>query len=260
MLLRLELALWRRRGRLPLLWWRDDGTQADTPALRRLLALSHRHAAPLTLAVTPPAAGAPTASALATLLAACPLVTVAQHGITHRNIAGPGEAPSEVPRVIGLGMLASEIGQAASALEGLPNRLPVFVPAWNRLTPALAAAAAQAGFAALSGQGGQDAAVAPLPRLDVHLDLLNRDGPPRFQGEAPVTLRLVRLLREGRREGRWDAPIGLLTHHLDHDEAAWRYLDRLLAELGPRARIAPLGALLGLPAMGAPGACPAAAA
>ncbi len=40
--------------------------------------------------------------------------------------------------------------------------------------------------------------------------------------------RLTGLLRSRRRHGRWGEPIGLLTHHLDHDEAAWRFLDDLL--------------------------------
>ena len=248
MLLRLELALWHRAGHRPVLWWRDDDAQADTPALRRLLALSRRHAAPLTLSVIPHADTAP----LAALLSRAPCVSVVQHGITHRNIAAPGEALSEVPRVIGLTMLAGEIGRAARLLDGLPHRLPVFVPAWNRLTTALAASVAKAGFLALSGHDRHGAALAPLPRLDVHLDLLRWGAVPRFRGEWRFTLRLIRLLRERRREGRWTAPIGLLTHHLDHDEAAWRFLDALLAELAPRMTIAPLAALLGLPMEAAP--------
>lgn len=243
-LLRLELARWRQAGRRPLFWWRDDDAQADTPFLRRLLSLSRHHAAPLTLAVIPPA----DVAGLATLLATAPLTTIAQHGITHRDIAGPGEPRSEVPRVIGLDMLAGEIGRAAAALDGLPNRLPVFVPAWNRLTPALAAAVARAGFAGLSGHERHQPECAPLSRIDVHLDLLRWGAAPRFRGSLRFTLRLLRLLRERRHERRWDAPIGLLTHHLMHDEAAWLFLDQLLGDLRPRATFAALDALLGLDA------------
>lgn len=29
--------------------------------------------------------------------------------------------------------------------------------------------------------------------------------------------------------GAWDAPVGLLTHHLDHDEPAWGFLERFIA-------------------------------
>lgn len=241
-LLRLELARWHRAGRRPALWWRDDDAQADTPALRRLLSLSHRHAAPLTLAVIPPA----DVAGLAALLARAPLASVAQHGITHRDVAAPGEPRTEVPRVIGLDMLAAEVARAAATLDGLPNRLPVFVPAWNRVTPALAVAVARAGFAGLSGHERHQPECAPLPRLDVHLDLMRWGIAPRFRGEWRFTLRLLRLLRERRREGRWDAPIGLLTHHLNHDEAAWRFLDALLGELRPRVAFTALRALLGL--------------
>jgi hypothetical protein len=256
MLLRLELALWRRAGRRPVLWWRDDDARADTPALRRLLALSGRHAAPVTLGVIP---GAEVAS-LAALLATAPLAAVAQHGITHRNTALPGEPASDVPRVAGLASLAAEVGRAAAMLDGLPNRLPVFIPAWNRLTPALAAAVAKAGVAALSGHARHAPALAPLPRLDVHLDLMRWGAEPRFRGRLRLTMRLVALLRERRREGRWQAPIGILTHHLAHDEAAWRYLDGLLAALRPHATIQPLATLLDLRPAGAAPRIPAAAA
>ncbi len=35
-------------------------------------------------------------------------------------------------------------------------------------------------------------------------------------------------LRTRRRLGLWDEPVGLLTHHLVHDEPAWRFLEELL--------------------------------
>jgi hypothetical protein len=40
---------------------------------------------------------------------------------------------------------------------------------------------------------------------------------------------LTRLLARRRRAGDFDAPIGLLTHHLAHDEAAWAFLEWFLA-------------------------------
>ncbi len=246
MLLRLELAAWRRAQQRPLFWWRDDDARADTPALRRMVMLSHRHAAPLTLAVIPGAViPGDDLLSLAALLAKAPQVDVAQHGITHANLAAPGEPPSELPRVIGLGMLTAEIRRAAAAMDGLPNRLPVFVPAWNRLTPALAAAVARAGFGALSGHCRHQPECSPLPRIDVHLDLLRWKNQPRFRGEWRFTLRLVRLLRERRREKRWQDPIGLLTHHLVHDEASWLFLDRILGELRQHGDFTSLRALLG---------------
>ena len=40
--------------------------------------------------------------------------------------------------------------------------------------------------------------------------------------------RLTALLQRRRRQGLWGEPIGLLTHHLVHDEETWRFLDELL--------------------------------
>src|SRR5438132_1435783 len=66
-------------------------------------------------------------------------------------------------------------------------------------------------------------------RIDAHLDLLRWRGGARFRGDAAMAEALRAALRERRRLQRWDAPIGLLTHHLDHDAAAWTFLDRFLA-------------------------------
>ena len=76
------------------------------------------------------------------------------------------------------------------------------------------------------------AETAPLekaPRVDAHIDLLRWRGGARFRGEGKILERLRELLAERRQAGLWAAPVGLLTHHLDHDEAAWRFLDRFIA-------------------------------
>jgi hypothetical protein len=45
-----------------------------------------------------------------------------------------------------------------------------------------------------------------------------------------------RLLAERRAKGAWDQPLGLLTHHLDHDEPAWRFLEAFLPVANPVVR------------------------
>jgi len=44
-------------------------------------------------------------------------------------------------------------------------------------------------------------------------------------------------VRNRRLDGLWDAPIGLLTHHLDHDRAAWAFLDAFLTWSGRRPEL-----------------------
>lgn len=41
--------------------------------------------------------------------------------------------------------------------------------------------------------------------------------------------RLIRLAHERRRARRWGEPIGILTHHLQQDEASWIFLQRFIA-------------------------------
>jgi hypothetical protein len=223
LLLTLELRRWRSAGRKPVLWWRDDDARQDTPALRRLLALAAETGVPLTVAAIPDG----DRSELAAALSAATGVTLVQHGVDHRNRAAEGR---------GSGEFAAEatnraIGEALSAgwarLAGLPGAAKIFVPPWNAIHPALPQALAEEGYAGWSAWAQRRAPGVP-PRVDAHLDVLRWKGGARFRGESAVLGRLARLLAERRRVGDWDAPIGLLTHHLDHEAATWAFLDRFL--------------------------------
>ena len=149
-------------------------------------------------------------------------IVILQHGFDHLNGAGapPSEfSPTEDPQDV-----AVRLVKGWALLQGFRRRLPVYVPPWNVLTPNVAAALAISGHRAVSGWNG----FSGPGRIDAHLDLLRwRDG-PRFAGSERILGRLTALLEQRRRQGRWDEPIGLLTHHLAHDEEAWRFLDELL--------------------------------
>jgi hypothetical protein len=62
---------------------------------------------------------------------------------------------------------------------------------------------------------------------------------PRFRGAVRFLLRARRLLAERRGQGLWNEPLGLLTHHLDHDEPTWLFLEAFLSamKIVSRARI-----------------------
>jgi hypothetical protein len=125
--------------------------------------------------------------------------------------------------------------------------LPVLVPPWNRIAPPVVAALPALGLAGLSTYGPR-AAAAPMPGLrlvNCHADIMRWAAPRGFLGETAALGLLcshLRARRAGQTEGRnLDAtePTGLLTHHLAHDEAAWRFLARLLPLLArhPAARL-----------------------
>ena len=256
-----EVDAWREAGREAALWWRDDDAVEPSPALSRLLAL--RPGCPLGLAVIPAAARTSLAAGLAGP------VDVLVHGFAHANHAPAGERKSEYPA----GRVApGELRAGRERLEAIfgGRVLPVFVPPWNRMGEDAAAALPAAGYEAVSGYRGRPEC--PLPRLDTHVDLIDWRRGRRFAGVEAVLGALVAALGARRRaEDRRDLPgsrspclpprplrpTGVLSHHLVHDAAAWRFLEDLIAwvEETPGVRwVRPRDALAGrAPAEAPPG-------
>ena len=212
-----EVDTWRAAGREVTLWWRDDDAMEPSPALSRLLDV--RPGCPLGLAVIP-------AGAKASLAGVLPdAVDVLVHGFAHANHAASGDRKSEYPA----GRVApEEMREGRERLEALFGErvLPVFVPPWNRMGEDAAAALPAAGYRVLSGYRGRPEG--PLPRLDTHVDLVDWRGGRRFAGADTVLGTLAAALA-ARRNAGMAAPTGVLSHHLVHDAAAWRFLERLLA-------------------------------
>ena len=66
-----------------------------------------------------------------------------------------------------------------------------------------------------------------LVSINTHVDIM-RWRPARFRGTEAILSRVWRQLRARRKGGRWDEPIGLLTHHRNLDTAAWTFLEAFL--------------------------------
>jgi predicted deacetylase len=225
-----ELARWKARERMPVVWWRDDDARRPTPALDRLLALSSRFAAPITLAAVPDG----DIQALAQACRAAGGVELAIHGFRHENRAPPGRPSGEVNDLDRLADVVLELGTALDVFRRAGTPATLFVPPWNNIHPTLRAALTLHDLE-LSGYGDMCDADEPA-RLDAHLDVLRWKPGPRFRGAARFLSRTRRLLVERRRKRLWDEPLGLLTHHLDHDEAAWRFLEAFLPVMKPVSR------------------------
>jgi hypothetical protein len=235
-----ELAEWSRARRTPDLWWRDDDAGAPTPEVARLLALANSSGVPLALAAVP-------ANAELALLAGLDAgVTVIQHGTDHVNRAAPGEKKTEFPAAEKEDEALARLASGKKTLEEKAKArfCPVLVPPWNRLPPQLAAQLAAAKYAGLSQYRPRKRAM-PFPGLkqvNTHVDIIAWQGDRGFVGEDAALRMLVSHLAS-RRRGEHDAsePTGVLTHHERHDEAAWRFLERLFAftrEAGARWRAA----------------------
>jgi hypothetical protein len=224
-----ELAAWREAGRRPTLWWRDDDATADLPALRRLLALRREVALPLALAVIPAAIE----PGLAPLLAGEEGLALLQHGFSHRNHAAPGEKKrelgSERPRDSVLAEIAEGFARGRTVFA--QAWLPVLVPPWNRIAPEVAGGLPALGLRGLSTHGRRPSPPSGLTQVNSHLDILTWKPRAAFRGEEAVLADLTAMLRARRLEDEpgKEEPLGLLTHHKQHDEEAWRFLFSLLS-------------------------------
>jgi hypothetical protein len=227
-----ELARWKAGGHAPVFWWRDDDARRPTPALDRLLALSLRFEAPITLAAVPDG----DIAALSKACRAVPGAELAVHGFRHENRAPPGWPTGEVNDLDRLADVMSELSTAIEVFRRARVTPRLFVPPWNNAHPTLKQALGLRGLS-LSCYGDMRDQAEP-DRLDAHLDVMRWKPEPRFRGAVRFLLRTRRLLAERRSKRAWDEPLGLLTHHLDHDAEAWRFLEAFLPVARPVARTA----------------------
>ena len=232
-------------GRRVPIWWRDDDARVPSAALDRLVNLRRTAGVPLALAVIPEGSG----PALAERLAGEADVLVLQHGLAHKNHAPSGEKRAEFGDHRPIDAMLAELASGRRHLEALfgDRFLPVFVPPWNRIGAALAARLAEAGLGGLSVFA--DAAPGGTRPVNAHLDLIDwHPGPKKGQRPGPqgLTVAVVdglladlidRRLAPGDIAPAQDVapvetrPIGLLTHHLQHDETAWATLEIMLRQL-----------------------------
>ena len=208
-------------------WWRDDDAVADTPALAALLDLRTELGVPLALAVIP----AQVEASLVERLKDEGRVSVLQHGWDHMNHAAAGAPKSEYPA----GRRAVEVqAQVTEGRERLEARFParflrVFVPPFNALDESCVAPLRAVGLRHLSLS--TDFAGLDLPSRNVHADVIDW----RLGRAVPAAkaIRSVILALRLRRFGLVEAarPIGVLTHHLVHDDGIWSLARELLGRL-----------------------------
>ena len=224
--LRAELHRWQQTGRVADLWLRDDDAVEPTAPLDRLLTLTGSHAVPATLAVIP--AGAKLA--LSDRIASETGVTVAVHGWAHTNHAPAEEKKQELGRHRLTEQVLTELAEAKSVIDRLfgERALLMLVPPWNRIDNTLLPSLANLGFAALSVHGR--AKPAPIHIINTHVDLIDWHAGRTCRDHAALVNELAGEL-SWRLETGSTEPIGILAHHLVHDQEAWRFLQELFEAL-----------------------------
>ncbi len=113
--------------------------------------------------------------------------------------------------------------------------MPIFVPPWYECGIDTEMGLGKEGFLAISkcGLAATQPSLERLKRINVHIDLMAWQ-PPRPALASPENL--IHQIAEHfryRREtaGLAQEPFGINTHHDDHDEPTWSFLDQLLGRL-----------------------------
>ncbi|MEH2544085.1 hypothetical protein V1283_000730 [Bradyrhizobium sp. AZCC 2262] len=244
---RRELDCWAEAGLTARFWVRDDDACQASENLERLRDLAARHDIRIGLAVIPGKIAPDLCEYLGrSVLQFYPMC----HGWKHINYNRrnkPAEFGPDRP-------ISSMIVDAKSALdlfkEHFGTSKAIFVPPFNAITPGLVRALPNIGFFGISlvppflenkmlqlvSRLNRKAVVklpasSRGPRIDVHLDVINWKTRT-AQDTKTIANQLLQQLR-GRRLGLLaaDTPIGLLTHHLAHDEPIWRTCDEVLRVL-----------------------------
>jgi peptidoglycan/xylan/chitin deacetylase (PgdA/CDA1 family) len=206
-------------------WWRDDDAQEVTPQLERLLALRRRHGIPLALAVIP----AHATIRLAERVGDEPGVVVLQHGWQHGRHAPAGAKEAEFGDHRPLPEMLAELNRGRQVMERLfpTNFLPILVPPWNRVGESVRKARHEAGLPGISG-------FRQRPPADPHTANAHVDPIAWMSSRSALSreelFRYLRIQTEARLAGT-AGPIGILSHHLVHDEPVWELLDEVLESI-----------------------------
>lgn len=228
---------WQSAGLQAPLWLRDDDAVAPSPALDRLASLTERFGIPLALAVVPAAAGEPLAAKLVPLRHVIPIV----HGWAHENHAPAGEKKQEFGSHRPLEVMEHELSSGLQRMKALfGHRLtPMFVPPWNRIAPELVRRLGAIGYAALSTFGREDHGpeAADMPVINTHLDIIDFKGSRRCRDHRELAENLAGTLRHSLGHGRY--PVGVLSHHLVHDDPAFQFLEGLFSIAGSAQWLSP---------------------
>jgi hypothetical protein len=217
-------ARWAKAGLNPPLWLRDDDAVEPSPALDPLMALAAQYEVPIALAIIP----AKTGDALAERLQREPHVTPIVHGWAHVNHAPENEKRQEFGLHRPLAEVQADLVRALSKMKSLYGRrlVPMFVPPWNRIAPAVAQSLAENGFEACSAFGHQPLN-SSICEINTHVDIIDFRGQRRCRDHGLLAGSLAASLTHSLDGGRY--PVGILSHHLVHDDAAFEFLKDLFS-------------------------------
>lgn len=208
-------------GLVAQFWLRDDDAIVPTKPLDRLLDITGQHAVPVAVAVIPALASEDLAQCLAAARHATPVV----HGWKHENHAPPAQKKQELGPDRPLDVILADLSAALQRMRQLHGEsvVPMLVPPWNRIDPTLLPFLQSLGFSALSCFGPPPPAVSATV-INTHVDLIDWCGTRGGRDHEALVHEIVNHLQRAECNGE---PMGILGHHLVHDQAAWSFLQQL---------------------------------
>ncbi len=211
-------------------WWRDDDAVSATPQLESLLSIRADADVPLALAVIPKYAE----RGLIDRLNKDGRVGVLQHGWAHAKNSLPGEKASEFGESRPLDASLADLQCGYDRLAPLAGDLflPVLTPPWNRIGSAARSARRDVGLTGLSvfGPSGGESHV-----CNTHFDIIAWRKTRGFIGLKKAYVLLADEIE--RRIAEPEEPIGILTHHLVHDDESNAFLRHLLGLLNDQPHV-----------------------
>lgn len=216
--LRAELARQAEAKGNVCLWLRDDDAVKPSAALQTLVDLAGDFAVPIAVAAIP----ARSSPALARFLGNAWHATPVVHGWRHDNHAPETQKKEELGDHRPLDAVLSDLSVALIRMTELfgDRLVPMLVPPWNRINANILPHLCELGYRALSCYGTVRAA-ASVPVFNTHVDLIDWRASRRSRDHASLVRDLVMHIRH---EAPAGGRVGILTHHLAHDEEAWTFL------------------------------------
>lgn len=221
-----ELDSWQSNGQKPRLFLRDDDAIEATPALEKLIGPCEDFGIPLLLATIPK----PASKALGARVIKSPLVRGAVHGYRHKNHSPEGVKTCELGNHRPLEVVLGELQEGREKLLELfdGNLSDIIVPPWNRIHDEIINELKGLGFKGLSTHAWLKLAM-PLPMVNTHVDIMHWSAGTIGREHNWVLNQVTLNLEIARNKG--GRAIGILSHHLAHDDKAWAMLDKLYATL-----------------------------
>jgi peptidoglycan/xylan/chitin deacetylase (PgdA/CDA1 family) len=212
-------------------FFRADDVAVPGRQLQRLLEIFTRHKVPLGLAVVPAWLTPPRWKAISRMGASrADLWCWHQHGWRHRNHEPRGKKQEFGPSR-STAALTADLDRGRQRLKAIMGNAfsPIFTPPWNRCSEITLALLQEMGYSAVSrSRGSEPRPPSGFPDQAVDVDLHTDRAPSAALGWQRLTGRLAESLRQ--------PTCGIMIHHQRMNDAAFCFLEQLLATLRQHRR------------------------